>query len=239
MEYGLQLYSVRDLAEQNWEEAVRQVAALGYAFVEPAGFFGRDAAQVKDTIAACGVRLSGTHTGLNDLLTDYEGTVAFHKAIGNRYYIIPGHDLSTREKLDAFIADVNRLQPMLAEEGIALCYHNHAHEFHPNEDGLVIYDELLARTALKLEIDTYWAFVGGKDPVALMEELKDRLCFIHIKDGHADGKGTPLGMGEAPIRAVWEKAVALNIPMVVESETLTPDGMTEAKICLEWLNKQV
>lgn len=238
MEYGLQLYSVRDLAEKNWEEAVAQVAALGYAFVEPAGFFGKAADDVHQTLNACNMRLSGTHTGLGELLQDYAGTVAYHRAIGNRYYIIPGHDLSTKEKLDAFIADVNRLQPKLDAEGITLCYHNHAHEFKPNEDGQIIYDELLNRTALKLEIDTYWAFVGGKDPVALMEQLKDRLCFIHIKDGTADGKGKPLGMGEAPVRAVWEKAKQLNIPMVVESETLTPDGMTEARICLEWLKQQ-
>lgn len=238
MEYGLQLYSVRDLAQNDWREAVKQVAALGYKLIEPAGFFGLTAEEVNQIIAEYGVTLSGTHTGLGELLDNYEETVAFHKAIGNRCYIIPGHDLSTKDKLDAFIAEVNRLQPMLKDEGIELCYHNHAHEFKPNEDGQIIYDALLTRTTLKLEIDTYWAFAGGKDPVALMEELKDRLVFIHLKDGDGEHKGFPLGMGVAPIRAVWEKAKAMNIPMVVESETLTPDGMTEARICMEWLQAQ-
>lgn len=238
MEYGLQLYSVRDLAQNDWREAVRQVAALGYKLVEPAGFFGCTAEEVNETLAAAGVKLSGTHTGLGELLENYEATVAFHKAIGNKYYIIPGHDLTTKAKLDDFIEQVNRLQPLLRAEGIELCYHNHAHEFQPNEDGQIIYDELLSRTTLKLEIDTYWAFVGGKDPVALMEELKDRLVFIHLKDGDGAHKGQPLGLGVAPIRAVWEKAQAMGVPMVVESETLTPDGMTEARICIEWLNAQ-
>ena len=43
MEYGLQLFSVRDLAEKNLDEALRQVSALGYKFVEFAGFFGHSA----------------------------------------------------------------------------------------------------------------------------------------------------------------------------------------------------
>lgn len=53
---------------------------------------------------------------------------------------------------------------------------------------------------------------------------------IHIKDGSADGHGTPLGKGEAPVAAVYDYAVKNNIHMVVESETCNPDGITEAKI---------
>lgn len=105
------------------------------------------------------------------------------------------------------------------------------------EEGYVPYDELVSRTNLHLEIDTYWAYVAGKDPVALMEQYKDRLDFIHIKDGYADGRGMPLGMGTAPVAAVYKKAVEMGIPMVVESETCTPDGITEARICFEYLKK--
>ena len=127
---------------------------------------------------------------------------------------------------------------MLAAEGIKLCYHNHSHEFFPNEDGQIIYDELVSRTNMGLEIDTFWAFAGGKDPIAMMEALKDRLHFIHIKDGLADKTGKPLGMGEAPCAAVYVKAKEMGIPMVVESETLQPDGLTEAKICYDFLIAQ-
>ena len=72
----------------------------------------------------------------------------------------------------------------------------------------------------------------------MMEQLKDRLHFIHIKDGYADRRGEPLGRGTAPVKAVYEKAKAMGIPMIVESETLTPDGLTEAKICFDYLKAQ-
>lgn len=238
MEYGLQMYSVRDITKDDLAGAVKKVAQIGYKLIEFAGFFGASAEEVNKMLSENGVRVSGTHTGLNDLLNDYEGTLAFHKAIGNQYYIIPGHDLSTRDKLDTFIDNVNRLQPMLEKEGIKLCYHNHSHEFEPNEDGQIIYDELVARTNLGLEIDTYWAFAAKQDPIALMEKLRDRLHFIHIKDGLADKTGKPLGQGEAPVKAVYQKAKEMGIPMIVESETLQPDGLTEAKICYDFLKAQ-
>lgn len=68
-----------------------------------------------------------------------------------------------------------------------------------------------------------------------MERLKDRICFIHIKDGLADGNGKPLGLGEAPVADVYKKAVEMGIPMVVESETCNPTGLDEAEICIKYL----
>lgn len=238
MQYGLQMYSVRDITKDDLAGAIKKVAKIGYKRIEFAGFFGNSAEAVVNMLKENDVFISGTHTPITELLDDYEGTVAFHKAIGNKHFIIPGHDLSTKEKLDQFIDDVNELQPKLAAEGITLSYHNHDHEFKPNLDGIVIYPEIINRTKIGVELDTFWAYAGGQDPLKMMDELKDRLHFIHIKDGYADRRGEPLGRGTAPVKDVYKKAVQMGIPMVVESETLTPDGLTEAQICFDFLKAQ-
>lgn len=235
MEYGIQMYSVRDLASKDMDAALRQVSELGYKFVEFAGFFNIPAEEIKGMLDKYGLRVSGTHTGWKEIAENFENTVAYHKMIGNTNIIIPGADLSDQQKLDEFIAMANEFQPKLAAEGIRMGYHNHAHEFRANADGSNIEDQLVYRTNLELEIDTYWAYVGMQHPVELLERLKDRIHVIHIKDGSADGHGTPLGMGEAPVADVYAKAVEMGWPMVVESETCNPDGMTEAKICIEYL----
>ena len=235
MEYGIQMYSVRDFTKDDLDGALRQVSELGYKFVEFAGFFGHSAEAVRDMLDKYGLRVSGTHTGWQEVAEHFKETVAYHKIIGNKNIIVPGADLNNQEKLDAFIKMANEFQPRLADEGISFGYHNHAHEFRPNEDGSMIHDQLVYRTNLNIEIDTYWAYVGMKHPVELMERLKDRIHVIHIKDGDADGNGTPLGMGTAPVVDVYKKAIAMGIPMVVESETCKPDGMTEARICIEYL----
>ena len=235
MEYGIQLYSVRDEMKNDVAACLAKIAALGYKTVEFAGFFGHSPAEITEMLAANGLKLSGTHTGLAELVENYDKTLAYHKAIGNRYYIIPGHDLSTQGKIDEFVAQVNEIQPKLAAEGITLAFHNHSREFLPNEDGSVSYDDITNKTKLALEIDTYWAYVAGKDPLALMEQLKDRLVFIHLKDGTSAGEGFPLGMGTAPAADVYRKAVAMGVPIVVESETQKPDGFTEAEICMAFM----
>ena len=235
MNIGLQLYSVRDVTEHGLLAALAQIARLGYANAEFAGFFGVSAADVKRALDENGLRVSGTHTMLEEIRDRFDETVAYHKAIGNTRIIIPGADLSDQAKLSAFVRDAEALRPRLAEKGIALGYHNHSHEFQPNADGSRIYETLIAETALQLELDTYWAYAAGQDPLALMERLRSRLPVIHLKDGLADGTGKPLGQGVAPVEAVYRKALEMGVDVVVESETLTPDGLTEAKACIEYI----
>lgn len=239
MDYGIQLYSVRDITGKDLRTALKKMADIGYKYVEFAGFFGHSAKEVKAWLDEYGLKVSSTHTGLQELLDDFEGTVAYHKTIGNRNIIIPGHDLSSQAKIDDFVEKVNALIPRLEKEGISLGYHNHSREFQPNQDGTMIHEQLVLRTNLKIEVDTYWFFnAAGFSARGIMERLKDRMDFIHIKDGFKGGEGMPLGKGEAPLRDVYDCAKENNMLMIVESESLKPDGVTEAQICYDWLKAQ-
>lgn len=238
-EYGLQLYSVKSFVEADYADALEKVAGQGYKFVEPAGFFGKTAEEFNALLIKNGLTLSGTHSDWTALRDNYEETLAFHKAIKNPRYIIPWAGLDTAEKIENFCNFVNEVQPKLAAEGISLQYHNHSGEFLPNKDGLIPEDELAARTNIMFEIDTYWAYRAGRDPIAVMESLKGRIDCIHVKDGTME-KGLPLGMGTAPVKAVYEYAVKNGLTMVVENEpdkdsTLPFDAMGGAKVCIDYL----
>lgn len=235
MEFGIQLYSLRDEAARDFEAAVAAVAALGYKYIEFAGFFGRSAAGVRALLDRCNVGVSGTHTGWRELADDFAGTVAYHRAIGNRNIIIPGADLTTPKKLDDFIDFLNEVQPRLAAEGIALGYHNHSREFIVNDWGVRTHDELAARTAVEFEIDTYWAYAAGEDPVALLRRFAGRERVLHLKDGTPDGHGLALGEGSAPLAQIIAAASQLGLLPVVESETQKPDGPAEVTRCMNWL----
>ena len=162
-------------------------------------------------------------------------TIAYHKGIKNPDYIVPGADLSTLEKIEDFCAVMNFAAPILSAEGIKLGYHNHSHEFAVMPWGSTIHAELERRTNVHFQIDTFWAFNAGCDPIAVMERLKNRIHVIHLKDGFTGGKGIPLGQGEAPVKAVIDYAAKNGLRMVVESETLQPCGLAEAEACMEFL----
>ena len=238
-EYGLQLFSLRDITGNDLEGALKAVAEMGYKYVEYAGFFGHSAEQIKEWQDKYGLKCSGTHSGWGELLPgNIEATIAFHKTIGNPNYIIPGADLSTLDKIIDFCAVMNKAQLRLAEEGISLGYHNHSHEFVVMPWGSTIHSELEKRGTFDFEIDTFWVFNAGIDPVETLKRLSGRVKVIHLKDGFKGGKGKSLGQGEAPVLKVREYAVKQGIRMVVESEGLDPTGLEEVKRCIDFLKAQ-
>lgn len=235
MDYSIQLFSVRDSMEKDFEGTLKRISELGYKYVEFAGFFGRTAEEVNEILKRYDLKVSGSHSYPDDLVNNYDETVAFHKAIGNKNFIVPSFELWSQQSLDGIIEIINELSAKLKKDGISLGFHNHSREFIVNDDGSLPYDQLIYRTDIMLEVDTFWAYIGMKNPIALMERIKDRIGFIHIKDGLSDGSGKPLGLGEAPVADVYKKAVEMGIPMVVESETCNPTGLDEAEICIKYL----
>lgn len=239
MEYGLQMYSVRDLTKTDMRSALQQVAAMGYSFVEFAGFMDNSAEDVKSWLDEFGLRVSGTHTPLAELEDDVlDATIAYHKTIGCTDIIIPYVKQETKEQIDDLVERVNVLIPRLQAEGISLHYHNHHVDFIPTAEGLIPEMELLNRTNILLEVDTYWTFVAKKDPVAFITEHKDRIRMIHLKDGMGDRNGKSLGQGVAPVATVRKAAIELGFPMIVESEGLDPTGLEEVKRCIDFLREE-
>jgi sugar phosphate isomerase/epimerase len=235
MEYGIQMYSLRDITGKDLDGALAAVSKIGYKFVEFAGFFGHSAEDVRAMLDKYGLEVSGTHTGWQEVAYHYEDTVRYHKTIGNKNIIVPGADLGTKAKLDDFIAMYNEFAPKLKAEGITFQYHNHSHEFFMTPEGYEIHKELETRTDIIFEIDTFWAFNAGRDPVELITRLKDRIMFVHLKDGFKDGRGVSLGSGEAPVPAIRDTASKLGFKMVVESEGCDPTGIEEVTRCYGYL----
>ena len=234
--YGLQVYSVRDALAVDFKDTLKKCRELGYEAVELCGFGGMTA---KDLLAYCeslDLRISGNHERWTAVTPEnIDATVRYYKELGSPNLIIPGADLSTREKLDDFIDLLNYASPRLKKEGITFGYHNHSHEFLKTEYGAFIHKELEEKTDVLFEIDTYWVYNAGEDPLALMKKFKDRLPVIHLKDGLMGGHGKALGEGTAPVKEVRKLALEMGVEMIVESETCDPTGLDEATRCINFL----
>ena len=104
MEYGLQLYSVRDITQKGLEKAMQQVAELGYTSVEFAGFFGHPSHEVGRMLRETGLRISGTHTGCEELKPDRD---AAHANGALFYPICPDKEASSwanfEKSMNAFL----------------------------------------------------------------------------------------------------------------------------------------
>ena len=82
MEYGIQLYSVRDLAEKDLAAALEAVAKMGYTHVEFAGFFGHPAKEVKAIYDSLTDKLA---RGIN---TERESRTVVKLALGYRKVVV-------------------------------------------------------------------------------------------------------------------------------------------------------
>lgn len=235
MHYGLQLYSVRDAAEKNFAHTLSSLSKMGYTHMEFDEFFGHSAQEVKAMLEENGLQVSGAHVGMADLRANFSSLLSFHKALGPPRLILVGTRFKNRELMAQLIDDLNLYHRLLAQEGMQLCLHNHHKEFLPNLDGQVAIQQIWDNTPISFEIDTYWAYFAGKDPVKVLEGMKDRVPLIHLKDGDREGNGFSLGEGTAPVAQVLDKAIELGMHVVVESEDLKPDGLSEVGRCMDWL----
>lgn len=241
MKYGLQLYTMRDITKADFEGALRNAAEIGYGMVETAGLFGNTPENVKAMADHYGLEICSTHTGPYDIFAHFEETIALHKKLGCKNIVIPGADYYNKEAVTFTVDSVNRYQPMIEAEGMKLFYHNHHKELIPNMDGQIALEEFASRTNIGFEIDVFWALNAGYDPVALLEKYKDRVGFVHLKDGIPStdkswsvvGKST--GKGNVPVVDVRKWAIDAGVPIIIESEGLIPSGTEEARSCFEFL----
>lgn len=248
-EYGIQMYSLRDITKDSMRKALEEVANMGYKYVEFASVGDYTAEQLKIWLDEFGLICSGTHSGMDKIAPDMiDKTIKFHKIIGCDNLIVPACDWSTKELAEGVISTLISAQKKLADNGIRLGYHNHSREFFPTKDGIVFEDEIINRTSVELEIDTFWLFNAGLDVISFLEEHKDRIKVIHLKDGipsvdenktfdlvHTGVKGFSVGEGRAPICAIREWANKNGVLMVIESEGLNPTGLEEVKRCIDYL----
>ena len=233
---ALQLYSIRDEMEKDMEGTLREVKAMGYDFVEFAGYFGRSAEEVRAMLDAAGLACVSVHQSYDVFLTNGEYEVDFLKTIGAKYCAVPwmkdGHKGS--ESFDKTLADYTKISGMLKKAGIQFLYHNHDFEFE-TVDGKYKLDwlfESFPADVLQTEIDTCWVRYAGVDPCAYLRQYAGRAPVVHLKDftcsrmnagaayaliddkgnaGEAETAGNdfcfqPLGMGVQDIPAILAAA---------------------------------
>ena len=113
----------------NYEEALKQVAQVGYKSVETCGFCGHTAQEVDALMKKYGLEVLSIHTWWDQALPDPDGVIADCKVLNCKNAVIPAANLYTREGIEEFIRLANIVQPKFEAAGIRLGYHNHAQEF--------------------------------------------------------------------------------------------------------------
>lgn len=170
-----------------------------------------------------------------DLQNDVDKVIANAKTFGAKFVMcawIPHDDnvfdiAKTKEATEVF----NKAGKRLKKEGITLAYHAHGYEFRPYKDGTLF--DYMAQNAkdFAFEMDVYWVYHGGGDPLAVLNRYPDKVVLLHLKDlekgvkgnntGHEDVEtNVVLGTGQVDIAGVVKRAKELGVVkyMFIEDE---------------------
>jgi sugar phosphate isomerase/epimerase len=184
---GVQLYTVRNEMQKDFEGTLAKVAAIGYHQVEFAGYYNRTPQQVKEVLAKNKLEAPSAHVGIQELRTNLAKAVETAQAVGHKLVICPYLDAKERQKLDDYkghAVTLNKAAEAFQKAGIEFGYHNHDFEFIPLEGKLPM-DLLLAETdpkLVKIELDLYWVTKAKQDPLAFMAKNPGRTVAFHVKD---------------------------------------------------------
>ncbi len=244
MPIAVQLYSVRHGCAENLPETIREIARMGYDGVEFAGYHGYSAAELRRLLDDAGLKVAGTHTGVDSLTRDkLSATLEFNHILGNRYLIVPWVGEEWRRSKDDWLRLANFLSELsdkVKSEGFSVGYHNHHFEFQQTFNGDILWDLLFSHTPedVIMQLDTGNAMHGGAsgpDLLRIIFRYPGRARTVHLKEYSSTTREALIGEGEVP----WKDFLKLCITIggtewfIIEQEVPTLSPLECIRKCLE------
>jgi sugar phosphate isomerase/epimerase len=243
---ALQLYSVREQIATDRPAVLRRIAGFGYGAVEP-----YDVATEPDKQRAeldeAGLAVCAVHAKV--LGEDADALLTATRTVGGDTVIVPWMEpaiFASADGVAALARDLNEAAAKAADHGLRLGYHNHDFELSSRIAGRPALEVLAGALdpAVILEVDTYWAAVGGQlggsSPgefvPSLLGRLGDRVRYLHVKDGPVtkDDPMTAVGSGRMPVAEILAACPSAEWH-VVELDRCATDMLTAVGDSLAWL----
>ncbi len=223
-----QLYSLREELARDFEGTVRGVAEIGYAGVEPFGGMPGGLEASAELFRELELEVCSSHVPFPDEANQDE-VLAIAEAYGlSRVcvaYLPPG-EFETVDAIKRACERLNRAGEFARANGLALGYHNHWWEF-KQLNGSATLELILEELdeSVFLQIDTYWAQVGGLDAIDVVKRVGARAPLIHLKDGplNTDGDMTAVGGGKMDVPGIVEAAAETAEWHIVELDRCATD----------------
>lgn len=187
MEFGLNLYSVRDFikTEQDFEKTAKSLKEMGYSFLQYSGA-EFDKERIKRVSENTGMPVRLTHVPMKRILEETEKLVDEHLFFGCKNIglgAMPKDCFYDESLCKETIDKLNKAGELMVKNGCKFFYHNHFFEFLKFADGELVFDYMIKNAEfINFTLDTYWVQYSGVDVVKFIGKLKGRIDCVHLKD---------------------------------------------------------
>jgi sugar phosphate isomerase/epimerase len=199
---GIQLYTVREDMKKDPSGTLKQLAAMGYHYVEHANyidrkFYGYSATEFKKLLDGLGLKMLSGHTRMDpkhwdfvkkDFTDEWRWTVDDAATAGQKYVISPWLDESLRKTYDdmlRYMEVFNKSGELCKKHGMKFGYHNHDFEFSQVLGNKKVFDIILQNTDPELvaqQLDIGNLYNGGAIAIAIVMQYPGRFELMHVKD---------------------------------------------------------
>ncbi len=187
MQFGLQLWTVKDALGKDVPGTLKQLSTFGYKQIEgfegPKGlFWGMTNTEFKKNMDDLGMSFIASHCNINQA---FETKAVQAAGIGMKYLVCPF--VGPQKTMDDYkkIAEkFNASGEICKKNGLRFAYHNHGYTFQLAE-GKFPHDLLMENTdptLVDFEMDIYWVVQPGQDPVEWLNKYPNRFRLCHVKD---------------------------------------------------------
>jgi sugar phosphate isomerase/epimerase len=232
---GLQLYSVRDEMKKDPTGTLKELAKMGYVYVEHANyidrkFYGFTAPEFKKVLDGLGLKMVSGHTVMGkqhwdearkDFSDSWKQTIEDAAVLGQKYVVSPSMDSTMRGSYDDFkrYMDVfNKCGELCHKHGMKFGYHNHDFEFSEKLNGQKLFDIMMKSMDPKLvvvQLDIGNLYNGGAVAIDVVKQYPGRFENVHVKDeikaasGNEKYESTILGQGIVDAKNVIDTATKI------------------------------
>lgn len=245
---GIQLYTIRDDMKKDPAGTLEKLAAMGYRYVEHAGydnrkFYGYSIPDFKRLLKDMGLKMESGHSFLgseqwnkatNDFTDEWKHTIEDAAAVGMKYLISPGVDESLCKNMGDFKHYMNMFDKtgdLCKKSGIHFAFHNENYEFNHSLNDTIIYDLILQATNKNLvlqQMDIGNMYEPGGRAMHFLKKYPGRFFSMHVKDEmkrNSPGanenvyESTILGKGVIPVKEIMDYAKKAGIKyFIIEQE---------------------
>lgn len=241
---GIQLFTVRDLLQQDFAGTLGQLAAIGFREVELVGHYGRSPQAVRAALSSAGLEAPSAHVPIEAAREGWGRALEAAHVAGHKHLVVAWLPEGERRTLDGYraAADLfNRVGEQARVAGIGFAYHNHAFEF-ARLEGRIPYDVLLERCdprSVAFEMDLYWITKGGGDPLAYFARWPGRFPMLHVKDsaGPPEHRMVDVGAGIIPWRSIFARREQAGIRHYFVEHDAPADPLASARASYEYLRR--
>ena len=234
---SVQLYSVREHLDRDFDSTLTRLAEIGFRSVEPFSL-PDNLGKLKQSLLNAGLKAPTAH---GSVLEQPEAAIAAALELGTTLLIDPYQPeeiFQSEAKVEVLAEKLSAAAAIGKQHGIKIGYHNHDHELTNTvrgEPALFALASMVSEDVV-FEIDLFWCQVAKVDPLEVLKKLEGRVVALHAKDaplgGHVDDQ-VVLGLGSVDLLACINHLPDAQV--VVEFDTYSGDLFAALESSLQYL----